>query len=251
MDDLAKHEIYKWVNQLEVTNLSEYDITIINIIIKNFDEIAAVGIARGKRAELIGKHINEQKCKTDKDIICIIELENVNQDTIVRIDEMQIESFRGFVNKTIFDFTKQYTFLYGPNGAGKSSMCEALEYSLLGTIEEANARKISVDKYIENKNTSKVKKPIVLCEYINQQDKNPAVANFDRYKFAFVEKNRIDKFSHIDATTGKSQNERLAALFGLSEFTDFINGFTDDFDSRYIKLETVIEKEYEMKKIEI
>ncbi len=251
MDDLAKHEFYKWVNQLDVTTLSEYDITIINIIIKNFNEIAAVGIARGKRAELIGKYIDEQTCIMDKDIMDIIELENINSDNVIRIDELQIESFRGFVNRTIFDFTKQYTFLYGPNGAGKSSMCEALEFSLLGTIEEANARKIDVDKFIENKNIGKAKKPIVLCEYMNQQDKKPAVANYDRYKFAFIEKNRIDKFSHIDAITGKSQSERLAALFGLTEFNDFINGFTADFDKRYIKLESEFEKEYEKKKIEV
>lgn len=251
MEGLAKHEFYKWVNQLEVATLSEYDLTIINIIIKNFDEIVTVGTAGGKRAGLIRKYIVEQKCKTDIEIINIGDLESVNSDTISRIAEMQIESFRGFVNKIIFDFSKQYTFLYGPNGAGKSSMCEALEYGLLGTIEEANARRINVDKYIENRNTGKAKKPIISCEYIKQQDKRPCIANYDRYKFAFIEKNRIDKFSHIDATTGKSQSERLAALFGLSEFSEFINGFTDGFDGRYIKLESEIEKEYEKKKEEV
>ena len=251
MEGLAKHELYKWVNQLDVTTLSEHDLTIINIIIKNFDEIATVGTAGGKRAGLIRKYIVEQKCKTDIEIINIGELESVNSDTIAHIAEMQIESFRGFVNKIIFDFSKQYTFLYGPNGAGKSSMCEALEYGLLGTIEEANTRRINVDKYIENRNTGKAKKPIISCKYIKHQDIRPGIANYDRYKFAFIEKNRIDKFSHIDATTGKSQSERLAALFGLSEFSDFINGFTDGFDGRYIKLESEIEKEYEKKKVEV
>lgn len=71
------------------------------------------------------------------------------------------------------------------------------------------------------------------------------------YRFAFIEKNRILDFSHIGAATAKNQSDRIAALFGLSEFQTFIHEFTDSFDGRYVLLESDAKQKYETKKQEI
>src|SRR4030042_1259616 len=61
-----------------------------------------------------------------------------------------IENFRGVSNYEKIDFSKKYTFIYGPNGSGKSSLCEALEYSMLGYINEAILKRISIEQYTIN-----------------------------------------------------------------------------------------------------
>lgn len=64
----------------------------------------------------------------------------------------------------------------------------------------------------------------------------------ETYKFSFIEKNRIDSFSHISATTQSEKIERLAALFGLTEFTDFVRGFTDSLDNKLVEEHTKAEE---------
>ena len=59
--------------------------------------------------------------------------------------------------------------------------------------------------------------------------------NESLYRFAFVEKNRIDGFARITATTASTQKDRIATLFGLDAFSAFVDGFTDDFE-KYITL---------------
>lgn len=55
---------------------------------------------------------------------------------------LEVDSFRGFSVSRTFNLDKQYVFFYGHNGSGKSSFSEAMEYSLIGVIEEADANKI-------------------------------------------------------------------------------------------------------------
>ena len=66
-------------------------------------------------------------------------------------------------------------------------------------------------------------------------------SNLETYMFSFIEKNRIDSFSHLGATTPSEKTERLVALFGLSEFTDFVRGFTDSLDSKLIEEHTKLD----------
>lgn len=40
--------------------------------------------------------------------------------------------------------------LHGPNGSGKSSLCEALEYTLRGAVEEAGSKRIEQRDYLAN-----------------------------------------------------------------------------------------------------
>lgn len=47
----------------------------------------------------------------------------------------------------------------------------------------------------------------------------------------------------------KNQNERIAALFGLSAFNEFVQGFTTNFDEKYLTTSSVTEKLFEEKKL--
>jgi hypothetical protein len=124
--------------------------------------------------------------------------------------------------------------MYGPNGSGKSSFCEGLEYALLGRIEEATAKRIAINEYIRNTQNNFITTPIAYT--VNSTGQKVQIPqNESLYRFAFVEKNRIDGFARITATTASTQKDRIATLFGLDAFSAFVDGFTDDFE-KYITL---------------
>ncbi len=243
MYEYAKYEFNKWLSKLNIEQLTPPQQTIINILLNHFDEIARVGTANGERAKLIGQYISElnQKFQSCSQATSVDEIQPV---TIKRIKNLKVEKFRGFDTEVEFPLDKRFTFFHGPNGSGKTSFCEALEYRLLGFIEEASTRNMSVDKYIVHAGCKKATTPVLECLY-NDSNIKQCEPNFSVYRFAFLEKNRIDEFSHIGATTAKNQTDRIAALFGLSEFQNFVSGFTDNFDERYIKLKAVKKEEYE------
>ena len=243
MYEYAKYEFNKWLSKLNIDQLTPPQQTIINILINHFDEIARVGTANGERAKLIGRYISElnQKFQFCSHVTSVDEIQPV---TIKRINKLKVEKFRGFDTEVEFPLDKRFTFFHGPNGSGKTSFCEALEYSLLGFIEEASTRNMPVDKYIVHAGCKKATTPVLECLY-NDSSINQCEPDFSAYRFAFLEKNRIDAFSHVGATTAKNQTDRIAALFGLSEFQDYVSGFTDNFDERYIKLKAVKNEEYE------
>ena len=62
----------------------------------------------------------------------------------MRISKLTYSISGGFSDEQTFEFKNPYTFVYGPNGTGKSSLCEALEYGLLGSIHEAESKRIAV-----------------------------------------------------------------------------------------------------------
>lgn len=96
-------------------------------------------------------------------------------------------------------------------------------------IEEATTRSIPLEKYIRHAGRAKVQKPIMMCKYASGQVRQ-CVPDYNKYRFGFIEKNRIEGFSHIGASTAKTQTERIAALFGLSEFQEFVKGFSETID---------------------
>jgi recombinational DNA repair ATPase RecF len=59
-----------------------------------------------------------------------------------RLRNMTIGPFRGFRTPEPFDLQKRIILFYGPNGSGKTSFCEGLEYGLLGSVEEAETKRI-------------------------------------------------------------------------------------------------------------
>lgn len=243
MYEVAKHEFISWLNQYKVgKTLSEYEITLLNIILNNFEDIASKGTSRGARSVYLTDKLAESNFTPSQTPIVSLDCFVASNTKIQHLQKMEIESFRGFSQNLTFDFSKQYSTFYGPNGSGKSSLSEALEYSILGTVQEATTRKIQLEKFLKNNSKNKFVKP-KLTGIINEieQEIQP---DFESYKFAFIEKNRIDSFSHIGASTPGDKAERLAALFGLSEFLSFVKGFSDSLDNKIVCENT---KESELK----
>lgn len=246
MHEIAKHEFLTWVDTLETDKLSEYEIKMLSILINDFEEIASAGTAAGRRAKLLGKKISELNGQVIKSLPHY-KIVNVVEKDIERIESLDVERFRGFGVGQNFTFEKQYTFFHGPNGSGKTSFCEALEYCMLGSIEEASARNIPTEKYIIHAGEKRGNNPVLKCKYSSGEVKE-CIPNYTRYRFGFVEKNRIDGFSHMSATSAKTQTERMAALFGLSEFQDYVKNFTSAENlgtDKYIKVSASAQNEYE------
>lgn len=247
MSEIVGREVKRWSETL--AELNEYDITLVNIFLKHCEDlIEAGGTAGGKRANKIAEYIGEKQGVCDKSIETLSFGSEKNTKKIKKLNVLEVDSFRGFSVSRTFNLDKQYVFLYGPNGSGKSSFSEALEYGLLGIIEDAEANKIKLSTYIKNTVTKKGKKPTITCMYEDGSE-DEAIIDYDAYRFAFVEKNRIADFSHISVLNSKNQNERIAALFGLSAFNEFVQGFTTNFDEKYLTTSSVTEKLFEEKKL--
>ena len=68
-----------------------------------------------------------------------------------RLKKLTIGPFRGFRREEEFDLSHNIVLFQGPNGSGKSSLCEALEFALLGYVEEASAKRIEdLRQYFNN-----------------------------------------------------------------------------------------------------
>lgn len=244
MSVIVGKELKDWCDSLNVASLNDFEITVANIIINHYSDLmAAGGTANGKRANKFVEYVNAKKGICDKklDIMSVGTMEETGK--IKRLKKLSLNSFRGFAISREFDLNKQYVFLYGPNGSGKSSFSEALEYGLLGAIQEAEASKIKLSTYIKNASTGQGKMPQIICIYEDDTEGN-VVANYESYRFAFVEKNRISDFSHISVLNSKTQSERISALFGLSVFNDFVQGFTLNFDNKYLPVKSSTEDSF-------
>lgn len=242
-------QFYQFIKSLKTDELTTYEKKLINLISDNFDSIASVGTAAGKRAILLNDLINENRDKVKAILPNIHDSNNNSKTDITRINKIEIEDFRGFATKEVFDLDKPKVLVYGPNGSGKTSFCEALEYSLLGYLSEAESKRIDVKHYITNVHTGKFSKPIVTG--INSKGESVNMdANPNNFYFCFIEKNRIIDFARYSSKTQGQQENLLATLFGLDEFYSFINGFTDNITSK-IPVESQKQKQYDTKIQEI
>lgn len=216
---------YKRFLQKNLNNLSDYEKKISRLILENFSEVANTVSAKGQRGKYISDLVNKNR-DVQPDLG---EIDSTSQDqsaTFSRLTKISIGNFRGFSDEHSLEFKTPYTFVYGPNGTGKSSLCEALEYCLIGSISEADAKRIPTQEYIKNAYSNKSSDPILIG--IDQSGKEAKVTpNQQAYEFCFVEKNRIDGFARVSANTPQAQQSRLAALFGLEEFNSFVSQFNE------------------------
>jgi len=206
--------------------LSEQERKLANLMLGGFDDIAAVGTAGGRRGKVLAKLIVEKGGTAPPALEIKADEANANESDVIRLTKVTVEHFRGFSDKHTFEFKNPYTFIYGPNGTGKSSLCEALEYGLLGSIHEADSKRIPVSDYIRNATSRKSAKPVLYGD--TEKEKGVEVkADHRSFEFCFIEKNRIDGFARVSANTPAAQQARLAALFGLEEFNAFATQFNE------------------------
>jgi chromosome segregation protein len=69
----------------------------------------------------------------------------------MRLDFVEVCGFRGFRDKLRIDFGTGFTVISGRNGVGKSTLCDAIEFSLTGSIDKytvENTAKESLSDYL-------------------------------------------------------------------------------------------------------
>lgn len=150
-----------------------------------------------------------------------------------RLRNMTIGPFRGFRTPEPFDLQKRVILFYGPNGSGKSSFCEGLEYGLLGSVEEAETKRIDGRTYLANLHARRFEPP-ALRATDNQNREVVVDSNPDTFRFCFIEKNRIDAFSRIAARPPAQRTELIATLFGMDKFNEFVGHFNESIDQQLV-----------------
>lgn len=150
-----------------------------------------------------------------------------------RLRHLTLGPFRGFRAPEPFDLKKQIILFYGPNGSGKTSLCEGIEYALLGTVEEADTKRIDSRTYLVNVHAGQFTPP-ALTATDHQNREVSVTASADAYRFCFIEKNRIDAFSRIAARPPTQRSELIATLFGMDKFNEFVSHFNESVDGQLI-----------------
>lgn len=221
-----------------------YEKKLCNIIIDSFDKIAELTThTKPKRSEYINQLIVNNGSKVSDVIIVDSASEETPQASLKRLHSLEVENFRGFSKKDEFDLDKQYILIYGSNGSGKSSFCEALEYSMLGYINEAITKNVDIRQYTKNHITCKYNAPKLKAVFTDGNIPREVVPN-SNFHFCFIERSRIENFARFSASKPSDQSDYLGRLFGLSEFIDFIDEFSSNIEN-YINIVGEKQKKYE------
>lgn len=202
-----------------------------NLIEANFDKVAASSRAQSRRSVVLAALARESLPGMSFDPPVVTANVQANARTWIGLHSLTVGPFRGFRVPETFNFPQRITMFYGPNGSGKTSLCEALELALLGSVDEASAKRISPQRYFANSYEGRFETP-VLAAVDEQGQTSTVVADSDAYRFCFIEKNRIDNFSRIAAKTTGEKKDLIASLFGMEQFHDFVANFNELLDGQ-------------------
>jgi recombinational DNA repair ATPase RecF len=129
-----------------------------------------------------------------------------------RLQQLTVGPFRGFMTQETFDLSHDITLVYGANGTGKSSFCEALETAMLGSISEAQAKRVDHQQYCNNARLRRHVAPVLMAR---TGDAAPVA---------------LDDFARIAARTPGDQRQLIATLFGVDQFAEFVRNFNQSLD---------------------
>jgi len=230
---MVRNEYFRFLQTLKAAGTSPEIRKIANLVLDNIDEIQTLGTANGLRAKKIAGLAANRWNELRDEIKGTGKEAAVDNEAIKQLTSINIGPFRGFAKEEFLNLDSPLVLIYGPNGTGKSSFCEALEYGLLGSVEEAQSKRFSnqID-YFRNAHVDQFSAPKI--EAINNDDEVTLVSpNEALYRFCFVEKNRIDNFSRIASHVPAKQTELISSLFGLDSFYEFVRNFSRDLDERH------------------
>jgi len=198
------------------------------VVYTHLDHLAEFGATRRARANRLAplavRHL------PDAAPIAAAELqEEPSNSTALRLNQLAVGPFRGFTVTETFDLSHDITLVYGANGTGKSSFCEALETAMLGSISEAQAKRLDLQTYCNNVRLRSHVPPSLTVRVAGAKPSR-LVANEAEYRFCFIEKNRLDDFARIAARTPGDQRQLIATLFGVDQFAEFVRGFNSELD---------------------
>lgn len=244
---MIRSEYLRFLETLNNDGISDDVRKIANLVLNHLDGLIPLSTAQGQRIKKIVQLAQEKWTTISANIQPSLQQITTQSSPFTQLKSLSVGPFRGFAKQEDFDLTSQLVLIYGPNGTGKSSFCEALEFSLLGSVAEAESKRFRPQDYLKNAHTNNFIPPILVG--LDSEGNDISIsANEARYRFCFVEKNRIDNFSRIAAQAPAKQTELISTLFGLDAFTEFVRNFTDSMDGRYIDLEGVKAKELSNKR---
>lgn len=205
------------------------------LVLASFDELAGTSRQRSQRSIYLVELIRRELERTAD--VAPIAAAQADHGTWrwAKLRHLTLGPFRGFRAPEPFDLTKQIILFYGPNGSGKTSLCEGLEYALLGDVEEAGSKRIAARTYLSNVHDGRFDVPILKATDLQGREVG-VVPNADTYRFCFVEKNRIDAFSRIAARPNAQRAELIATLFGMDQFNEFVGHFNESIDGQLVLL---------------
>lgn len=181
-----------------------------NLVLQHFDTISATSRNRSQRAIRIVELARGQLAQINPTLPWLNAITGGDGWSWRSLSELTIGPFRGFRSPETFDLTKRLILFYGPNGSGKTSLCEALEYALLGAVDEGAQKRIDAGQYLRNIHEERFVAPQLRGLNLAGQPTEIA-SNADAYRFCFIEKNRIDSFSRIAAKPAGQKTELIAA----------------------------------------
>lgn len=201
------------------------------LVLDNFDRVRATSSNRSQRSQLLVELARQSLSTIDPGQPPLDAVAGRSEWNWQRLSQLSLGPFRGFRNNEAFDLARRIVLFYGPNGSGKTSLCEALEYALLGAVDEGSQKRIGVAQYLCNIHEGRFAPPRL--EAIRADSTRVTVQpDADAYQFCFIEKNRIDSFSRIAAKTAGQKTELIAALFGMDNFNEFVSRFNDTVDGQ-------------------
>lgn len=196
-----------------------------HLVAKHLQPLSEVGAARRGRssrlAPLAVQHLATTPAEYDTHLH-----DPESESYLGRLQQLEVGPFRGFMRQEIFDLSHDITLVYGANGTGKSSFCEALEMAMLGSISEAQVKRVDERTYCNNARLHRHETPVLITTGTHRV----AQPNEGEYRFCFIEKNRLDDFARIAARTPGDQRQLIATLFGVDQFSDFVRGFNPSLD---------------------
>lgn len=207
-----------------------------NLVLANFDAVAATARQHNNRSQLLARLARADLAQTSAELPPLREAVAPGAWPWVRLRHLTLGPFRGFREPQGIDLSRRLVLCYGPNGSGKSSLCEALEYALRGSVEEAAAKRIDQARYLANIHAGRFVEP-TLTGTDSEGNEVQVRSDEDAFRFFFVEKNRIDNFSRIAASTPARKTDLIATLFGMDQFNDFASHFNESMDA-VLTLET-------------
>ena len=204
-----------------------------NLALTHFDGLAQTSRQHSQRSIYLVDHARRFLAQTPDGLPDIQVVAADGTWPWQRLRSMTIGPFRGFRTPEPFDLQKRVILFYGPNGSGKTSFCEGLEYGLLGSVEEAETKRIDGRTYLANLHARRFEPPALRAT--DHQNREVAVAsNPDTFRFCFIEKNRIDAFSRIAARPPAQRTELIATLFGMDKFNEFVGHFNESIDQQIV-----------------
>lgn len=228
----AVHDEYlRYMQWLAATEEPADAKRIARIVQDNLDTLIPTVNNGGQRATVLTPMLRRDLSKTPDGIEPAPPNAAAAQLPWTRLKKLTIGPFRGFRREEEFDLSHKIVLIQGPNGSGKSSVCEALEFALLGYVEEASAKRIEdLGQYFNNFHEDRHVAPQLLA--IGGADGVAVAPNAELLRFAIVEKNRIESFARLAARTPSQANALIATLFGLDGFNTFVGNFTASLDNQ-------------------